>query len=98
MMVHCLVESVTVPFGLGEGSPNATSGTALRGGGSDHDAAVMERRAVPRARVEDVAQALDGVPDVGIAEIQRGHPEAQQVRLAVVADDPPVDHVARVSG
>src|SRR5699024_3221143 len=42
---------------------------------------------VPETVVEDVAQGLDGVPDLGEADVERGQPEAQDRRFAVVADD-----------
>src|SRR5699024_4913992 len=41
---------------------------------------------VPETVVEDVAQGLDGVPDLGEADVERGQPEAQDRRFAVVAD------------
>ena len=42
---------------------------------------------VPGPGGQDVGQRLDGVVDVDVAQVERRQPEAQAVRLAVVADD-----------
>ena len=57
-----------------------------RGATLRHRGAAEVLRPVPRAGVENVAQDLDGVPDVGVAQVERRDAEAQHLRLAVVAD------------
>src|SRR6185437_1685983 len=53
--------------------------------------ALMKRRLVPIAGIEDVFQDFDGIPYVGKAQIQGRDAEAQQIGLAVVADHPARD-------
>lgn len=72
-------------------SPDLHDGARRAGrNGSGHRAALGELGRLPRVGGEDVAQRVDGVPDVDEARIERREAEAQHVGLAVVAD-----HAAR---
>src|SRR3546814_11398128 len=53
--------------------------------------ALAEFGAIPGLVLEDVSQHVDGVPHVGVSEIERSDTEPQHSWFAVVADDAPRD-------